>query len=66
MSDEHQFTLHQVDLARADFAAIKDELDSIAAQLARLPTRKDLARLTLLALTSGASLTIALGMFFLR
>jgi hypothetical protein len=48
--------LHQADLARADFAAIKDDLDSIAAQLAPLPTR----------MTRGASLTIALSMFFLR
>jgi hypothetical protein len=32
--------LHQVDLARADFAEIADDLDFLKAQLARIPTRK--------------------------
>jgi hypothetical protein len=64
MSDAHTLALRQADQARTDFAAISDDLDFIKGQLARLPTRKDLARLTLLALTSGAALTTLLGMIF--
>jgi hypothetical protein len=37
MPDQNPFTLRQVDLARADFAAIEDHLDFIKAQLARTP-----------------------------
>jgi hypothetical protein len=66
MPDEHTLTLRQADEARSDFAAIEDELDFIKDQLARLPTRKELARLTLLALTSGAALATVLAMIFLR
>jgi uncharacterized protein YjbI with pentapeptide repeats len=36
MPDEHSFTLRQVNLTRADFAAIADDLDLIKAQLARV------------------------------
>jgi len=39
MLDEHSFTLNQVDPARADFYATEGELK---AQLALLPTRKDI------------------------
>jgi hypothetical protein len=66
MPEEHHLTLRQVDQARADFAAIKDELEFITAQLTLILTRKELARLTLLAQTSGAALTTVLGMIFLR
>jgi hypothetical protein len=66
MPEEHHLTLRQVDQARADFAAIKDELEFITAQLALILTRKELARLTLLAQTSGAALTTVLRMIFLR
>jgi hypothetical protein len=37
--------LRQVGLARADFAAIEDQVDFIKAQLARVPTRMELARI---------------------
>ena len=47
MPDEHPFTLRQVDLARADFAAIEDHLDFIKGQLARVPTRWEVARIAL-------------------
>jgi hypothetical protein len=47
MPDEHPFTLRQVDLARADFAAIEDHLDLVKAQLARVPTRMEIARIAL-------------------
>jgi hypothetical protein len=41
MSDEYPLTLRQADQARADFAAIADDLEFIKAQLARIPTRKE-------------------------
>ena len=41
MPDKIPFALRQVDQARADFAAISDDLDLMKAQLARLPTRKE-------------------------
>jgi hypothetical protein len=66
MPDERSFTLRQVDQARGDLSAIADDLDFIKDQLARLPTRKELARLTLLAMTSGAALTTVLAVIFLR
>jgi hypothetical protein len=44
MPDEHYLTLYQADQARSDFAAIMADLDLAKAELARLPTRKDLAR----------------------
>jgi hypothetical protein len=59
MPDEHQLALRQADQARADFYAIGDELAVIQAQLARLPTRKDQARLALLATLTGAALVLA-------
>jgi hypothetical protein len=42
MPDEHPLTLRQANQACADFAAIADELNFIQAQLARLPTRKEI------------------------
>ena len=47
MPDEYPLALRQADQARADFAAISDDLDFIKAQLARVPTRRDQARNTL-------------------
>jgi hypothetical protein len=66
MPDERSFTLRQVDQARGDLSAIADDLDFIKDQLARLPTRKELARFTLLAMTSGAALTTVLAVIFSR
>jgi hypothetical protein len=57
MSDEHAFTLRQVDQARGDFYAIADDIEFLKAQLARL--RKELARLTLLATLTGSALVLA-------
>jgi len=54
-----RLTLRQADAARADLYAIHDELEFIKAQLARLPTRRDMARLALIAALVGAALTIA-------
>jgi hypothetical protein len=64
MLDEYSLTLRQTDQARCDFAEISEELDFIRSQLARLPTRKEIARTTLLAMTSGAALTILLALAF--
>jgi hypothetical protein len=64
--DRAQLVDRQADQARSDFAAIECELEFVKAQLARLPTRKDLARLTLLAMTSGAALTTILALIVLR
>lgn len=58
MPDDHPFTLRQVDQARADFAAISDDLDSIMKQLARLPTRKEQARIALGVIFGAAGLVI--------
>ena len=59
MLDERAFTLRQVDQARCDFAAIADDLEFIKGQLARLPTRKELARTALLAMLTAAALVLA-------
>ena len=47
MPDEHTPTLRQIDLARADFAAIESHLDVLHQQLARLPTRRNLLDMTI-------------------
>ena len=58
MLDKHSFTLQQVDLACADFAAIADDIDSLRAQLARRQTRKELAQLLLLSTLTTAALVL--------
>jgi hypothetical protein len=47
MSTEHTLTLRQADAARVDFALIEDHLGFIAGQLAKQPTRCDLAKTAL-------------------
>jgi hypothetical protein len=47
MPDEDSLTLLQADQARSDFAVIESDLQFIAGQLARLPTRGELARAAL-------------------
>jgi hypothetical protein len=66
MPDENPFTLRQVDLARADFAAIESDLEFIKSQIARLPTRRDLARSALMGLLAGSMLTTLFVLAFLR
>jgi hypothetical protein len=56
--DPERLTLHQADQARNDFAAISDELDFIKGQLARLPTRRDLARMAIATMVGGAGLAV--------
>jgi hypothetical protein len=60
------FTLRQVDLARADFAAIDDRLDFIHAQLARLPTRNEAWRAAMLGMLGGAVAAVTLIEAFAR
>ena len=47
MTGERQFTLGQIDQARTDLALIESNLEFIAGQLARQPTRGDLAKAAL-------------------
>ena len=41
---ERVLTLRQIDQARSDFALIEDQLEFLAGQLAKQPTRGDLAK----------------------
>ena len=43
MTDEHTLALRQADQARIDIALVDSNLEIIMTQLARLPTRGDLA-----------------------
>ena len=63
---EHSFTLRPADQARTDIAAIESELEVIQAQLARLPTRRELAQTALLATLTGAALVLVGIEAFLR
>jgi hypothetical protein len=54
MPDERPFTLRQIDQARGDLYTIADDLEFIKSQLARLPTRKELAQTALLAISERA------------
>ena len=44
MPGRNILTLRQADQARTDFALIEGNLESIASQLAKVPTRGDLAK----------------------
>ena len=56
---ERRLSLRPADAARADLFAIHEELEFLKVQIARLPTRKDLARIALLSVLGGAALAIA-------
>jgi hypothetical protein len=58
MADEHSLALRQADQARTDFAAIESDLQNVMEQLARLPTRKELARIALGVIFGTAGLLI--------
>jgi len=55
---EYRLTLRQADQAREDFAAILDELDFVKLQLSCLPTRRDLAKVSLGIIFATAALVI--------
>jgi hypothetical protein len=59
MTEERSFTLQQVDRARGDLYAISDDLEFIKEQLARLPTRKEMAQTALLVTLTTAALVLA-------
>jgi hypothetical protein len=58
MSEEYPLTLRQADQARTDLALIESNLHFIAGQIARLPTRGDLAKAALGIIISTAALVI--------
>jgi hypothetical protein len=58
MSNQRQFTLRQVGQTRTDFAAIENDLQLLISQLARLPTRRDLAKAALGIIITTAALVI--------
>jgi hypothetical protein len=47
-----------VDRARTDFSIIDDHLEAIYARLARVPTRVEVARMTLMGMIGGARLVL--------
>ena len=55
---EAAVALRQADQARTDFAMIEEHLEFITGQLARTPTRRDLARTALGIIISTAALVI--------
>jgi hypothetical protein len=55
---QDRLSLRQADAASADLYAIHDELDFIKTQIARLPTRRDVARIALLSALGGAALAV--------
>jgi len=64
MPDERPLTLRQIDQARGDLYAIADDLEFLKAQLARLPTRKELAQTALLATLTAAALVLGIEVLF--
>lgn len=58
MPDEYNLALRQADQARTDFAAIESDLQFVINQLARIPTRKELARTALGIIFGTAGLVI--------
>jgi hypothetical protein len=56
--DPDHFTVGQADAAREDYAQLMEELDLVKEQLARLPTRKDLARSALMISFTAAALVV--------
>jgi hypothetical protein len=64
MPDEHALTLRHTDQARTDFAAIESDLHFLMSQLARVPTRKELARTALGIIFSTSILTTVSVLWF--
>jgi hypothetical protein len=58
--DPDRFTLRQADAAREACAQVMEELDLIKEQLARLPTRRDLAFMPLRMIVTTALTTAAI------
>ena len=58
MPYENILTLRRADQTRTDFALIESDLEFVASQLSRLPTRRDLAMAALGIIMSTAALVI--------
>ena len=58
MTDEHTLALRRADQPRTEFPAIEDDLQFLVRQVARLPTRRDLAKAALGIIISAAALVI--------
>jgi len=59
MTHERSLTLRQIDQARGDLYGIADDVEFIKEQLARLPTRKEMAQTALLVTLTTAALVLA-------
>jgi hypothetical protein len=57
MTERNILALRQADQARTDFALLESNLETIAGQLARLPTRRELAQAALGIIFCSAVLT---------
>ena len=66
MRDENIVELRAVDQTRTDFALIESHLEFIASQLAKQPTRGDLAKTALGIILSTAALVILWAEVFWR
>jgi hypothetical protein len=64
MHDKNTLTLRQADQARADFAAIEQDLNFVMNQLAELPSRAYLCRMLLL--TMGGTWALLAALLLLR
>ena len=64
MPDEHSPALRQADQLRTDIANVESGLEMIMAQLARLPSRKELWRVGLIGMLGGSALTTVLALAF--
>ena len=58
MLDEHTLTLRQADQAHGDFYEIRSEPEAIQGQLARLPTRRQLAQTALGIIFCAAAIVV--------
>jgi hypothetical protein len=58
MVEANIVSLRRADQVRSDFAVIETELELIQAQLAKLPTRRELAQTALLATLATAALVL--------
>ena len=66
MPEIHSLKLRQADQARTDSALIESDLEVIQKQLARLPTRRELAGTALGIILATMMLTTQSLLFFLR
>jgi hypothetical protein len=58
MADDRPFATREIDQLRVEIASLETALGTVMEQLARLPTRRQLAETALLAMTGGSGLAI--------